>query len=46
MIGLIAWILDEAIEDEHITSNAARGRRMKIHGPKPNGGHRPKEIAE
>jgi integrase len=35
MIGLIASILDEAIEDEHITSNPARGRRMKIHVPKP-----------
>lgn len=33
--NVLAAVLDEAIEDGHITSNPARGRRMKVHVPKP-----------
>ncbi len=35
LIAVLATILDEAIEDGHIASNPARGRRMKVHVPKP-----------
>lgn len=35
LIGVLAAVLDEAIEDGHIASNPARGRRMKVHVPKP-----------
>lgn len=35
LIATLAAILDEAIEDGHIASNPARGRRMKVHVPKP-----------
>src|SRR4051794_13824495 len=31
----LAAILDEAIEDEHIERNPARGRRMRVRAPKP-----------
>src|SRR4051794_24966671 len=31
----LAAILDEAIEDEHIERNPARGRRMRVRPPKP-----------
>jgi integrase len=32
---LLASILDEAIEDGHITHNPARSKRMRLHVPKP-----------
>jgi integrase len=32
----LASILDDAIEDEHIDHHAARGKRMRVHVPKPN----------
>jgi integrase len=35
LIDTLAAILDEAIEDGHIDSNPARGRRMRVHVPKP-----------
>lgn len=35
-INLLAAILDEAIEDELITQNPARARRMRVHVPKPS----------
>lgn len=35
IIGTLAAILDEAIEDDHITVNHARKKRMKIKVPKP-----------
>ncbi len=34
-IDLLRTILDEAIEDRHITLNPARGRRMRLRVPKP-----------
>lgn len=36
LIDTLASILDEAIEDHHITTNPARGRRMKVTVPKPS----------
>ena len=36
LIDTLAAILDEAIEDRLIDHHPARGRRMKIHVPKPN----------
>jgi integrase len=36
LTGCLGSILDDAIEDEHIEHHAARGRRMKVHVPKPN----------
>jgi integrase len=35
LIETLAAILDEAIEDEHIERNPARGRRMRVRAPKP-----------
>src|SRR3954451_2909141 len=35
LIDTLAAILDEAIEDEHIERNPARGRRMRVRPPKP-----------
>jgi integrase len=35
LVDTLATILDEAIEDGHIDSNPARGRRMRVHVPKP-----------
>ena len=35
MIDTLAAILDEAIEDGHVEYNAARGKRMRVHVPKP-----------
>ncbi len=35
LIAVLAAILDEAIEDGHVATNPARGRRMKVHVPKP-----------
>lgn len=35
LIGTLAAIIDEAIEDGHLYFNPARGRRMKVHVPKP-----------
>jgi integrase len=35
VIGTLTAILDEAVEDRHIIINPARGKRMKIHVPKP-----------
>ena len=35
VIGVLAMILDEAIEDELIDRNPARGKRMRIRVPKP-----------
>jgi integrase len=35
LIDTLATILDEAIEDGHIDNNPARGRRMRVHVPKP-----------
>jgi integrase len=32
----LASILDDAIEDEHIDHHPARGKRMRVHVPKPN----------
>jgi integrase len=34
-VETLAGILDEAIEDEHIERNPARGNRMRIKAPKP-----------
>lgn len=36
LITSLAAILDEAIEDDHIHLNPARGRRMAVHVPKPD----------
>jgi integrase len=36
LIDCLATILDEAIEDEHIDRNPARGRRMRVKVPKPS----------
>jgi integrase len=36
VIAVLAMILDEAIEDELIDRNPARGKRMRIHVPKPS----------
>jgi integrase len=35
LIGLLAAILDEAVEDELIERNPARGKRMRVRVPKP-----------
>ncbi len=35
-IGVLAAILEEALEDELITQNPARGKRMRIRVPKPS----------
>jgi len=35
VLEALAAILDEAIEDEHIEHNPARGKRMRVHVPKP-----------
>lgn len=35
LVRLLAAILEEAVEDEHLDRNPATGRRMKIHVPKP-----------
>lgn len=35
LISTLAAILDEAVEDEHITVNPARRKRMKVKVPKP-----------
>lgn len=35
LIDLLRSILDEAIEDGHIATNPARGKRMKLRVPKP-----------
>jgi integrase len=35
LIDTLATILDEAIEDGHIDINPARGRRLRVHVPKP-----------
>jgi integrase len=36
LIALLAAILDEAVEDELIERNPARGKRMRVRVPKPN----------
>jgi integrase len=36
LTGGLASILDDAVEDEHIDHHSARGKRMRIHVPKPN----------
>src|SRR5215207_4085220 len=36
LITTLGAILDEAIEDGHIERNPARGRRMRVHVPKPS----------
>jgi integrase len=36
LIDTLAAILDDAIEDEHIDRNPARGKRMRVRVPKPN----------
>jgi len=35
LITCLGQILDEAVEDELISANTARGKRLKIHVPKP-----------
>jgi integrase len=35
LIDTLATILDDAIEDEHIDRNPARGKRMRVRVPKP-----------
>jgi len=35
LVDCLAAILDEAIEDQHIDRNPARGRRMRVKVPKP-----------
>lgn len=35
LIGVLAMILDEAVEDELIDRNPARGKRMRVRVPKP-----------
>lgn len=35
LVTALAAILDEAVEDGHITTNPARSRRMRVHVPKP-----------
>jgi integrase len=35
LIGVLAMVLDDAVEDDLIDRNPARGKRMRIHGPKP-----------
>jgi integrase len=36
LIDTLAAILDDAIEDDHIDRNPARGKRMRVRVPKPN----------
>jgi Bacterial regulatory proteins, luxR family len=36
LTGGLASILDDAVEDEHISHHPARGKRMRVHVPKPN----------
>jgi hypothetical protein len=36
LTGGLASILDDAIEDEHIDHHPARGKRMRVHVPKPS----------
>jgi integrase len=36
LTGGLASILDDAIEDGHIDHHPARGKRMRVHVPKPN----------
>jgi integrase len=36
LIGTLAGILDEAVEDEHLDANPARGKRMRVRVPKPS----------
>jgi integrase len=36
LTSCLAAILDEAVEDGHIERNPARGRRMRIHVPRPS----------
>jgi integrase len=35
VIDTLAALLDEAVEDDHIDFNPARGKRMRVHVPKP-----------
>jgi hypothetical protein len=35
VIDKLAAILDDAVEDRHIDHNPARGKRMRVHVPKP-----------
>jgi hypothetical protein len=35
LIDALAIILDEAVEDEHLDANPARGKRMRVRVPKP-----------
>ncbi|UJA21629.1 tyrosine-type recombinase/integrase [Thermoleophilia bacterium SCSIO 60948] len=35
LIGVLAMVLDEAVEDELIDRNPARGKRMRVRVPKP-----------
>jgi integrase len=35
VLGALAAILDDAVEDGHIDHNPARGKRMRVHVPKP-----------
>jgi hypothetical protein len=36
LTGGLASILDDAIEDDYIDHHPARGKRMRVHAPKPN----------
>jgi len=36
LTGGLATILDDAVEDGHIDHHAARGKRMRVHVPKPS----------
>ena len=36
LTDLLATILDDAVENEHIDRNPARGKRMRIRVPKPS----------
>ncbi len=36
LTGGLASILDDAVEDGHIAHHPARGKRMRVHVPKPN----------
>jgi integrase len=35
VLGALAAILDDAVEDGHIDHNPARGKRLRVHVPKP-----------
>jgi integrase len=35
LVGVLAMVLDDAVEDELIDRNPARGKRMRVHAPAP-----------